>query len=354
MKLDSFLPTTLEINNSSSSIRLDQSESSYPPSPQVIHAICNATSTLNKYPFPKGGDYLREKLTIYTGAAKTQIVIGNGSDDLIELILKVFVHSNDQVLLPIPTFPGYSYAAENLGKEVIYVNPTDGFRLDVISILQKVTPKVRVIFIANPNNPTANLIRRSTLIEIIRQVNCLVVVDECYYEFSQETVADLTNTYPNLIVLRSFSKGFALAGLRIGYAITNSELASRLRSCTQFFGVNALAQAAAITTLDNLEYYRTQIKLMQQERTHLGRELSKLGFDVYPSNANFLFVGTQKLNIPSSYIAKSLQGKNIYVKDCTTVPGLDNFYFRTSIGNENENQVLLNELARLKHVLFEN
>lgn len=339
-------PTITFSHHPSDSIRLDQSESPYPPSPKVIQTICHAASKINRYPQVESSD-LQQELAIYTAKKPSQIVVGNGSDDLIELILKVFVDFSEQVLLPIPTFPWYWYAAKNLDREVVFVNRTHNFELDVTEILLHISSKVKVIFIANPNNPTANLIPRCQIVELISRVNCLVVVDECYYEFCQETVVDLVDVYPNLIVLRSFSKGFALAGLRVGYAIAPTELASCLRNRAQFFGVNALAQVAAITVLSDLEYYHTQIKLIQHARTSLSHELLELGFEVYPSVTNFLFVGTHKLSISSTYVANSLRAKNIYVKDCTGLPGLDNFYFRTSIGNDNENQLLLSELAIL-------
>ncbi len=346
MVQENYHPTIAFSYHPSNSIGLDQSESPYPPSPKVIQTICHAASKINRYPQVQSSD-LQKELAIYTAKKQSQIVVGNGSDDLIELILKVFVDRSEQVLLPIPTFPGYWYAAKNLHREVVFVNRIGNFELDVTGIIQKITTRVKVIFIANPNNPTANLIPRRQIVELVSQVNCLIVIDECYYELCQETVADLVDVYPNLIVLRSFSKGFALAGLRVGYAIAPTELASCLKNRTQFFGVNALAQVAAIAALSDLEYYCTQIKLVQYARNLLANELLELGFDVYPSATNFLLVGTSKLDITSTYVANNLKTKNIYVKDCTELPGLDNFYFRVSIGNDDENQLLLSNLANL-------
>jgi histidinol-phosphate aminotransferase len=159
-------------------IRLDQSECAYPPSPKVIQAISEAVPTINRYPEILGGS-LTQALAEYTSAKKEQIFIGNGSDDLIELILKVFVKEEEQILLPVPTFPWYWFSAKALNQEVIFTNRIEDFGLDIDVLIQKITPKVKVIFIANPNNPTANLAQRSILIELIKQVNCLVVVDEC-------------------------------------------------------------------------------------------------------------------------------------------------------------------------------
>lgn len=327
-------------------IRLDLSESPYPPSPKVIKAISETAPTINRYPEKLGG-YLRNALVDYTGAREGQIIIGNGSDDLIDLILKVFVSSQEQILVPIPTFPWYWFSAKAQDKEVLFANRTEDFGLNVDTVVEKVTSKVKVIFIANPNNPTGNLIPRSTLVELIERVNCLIVVDECYFEISQETVADLIDTYSNLIVLRSFSKGFALAGLRIGYAIANEVLIDYLYRTAQFFCVNSLAQVAGIAALSDLVYLRSQIQNVERERTRLIESFSKLGFTVYPSATNFIFIGTKLLDIASSDLVKRLQNKDIYVKDCGLSPGLDGFYFRTSISNYTDNQALLNAVNEI-------
>jgi histidinol-phosphate aminotransferase len=153
------------------------------------------------------------------------------------------------------------------------------------------------------------------------------------------------DTYSNLIVLRSFSKGFALAGLRVGYGIANETLVDYLYRAAQFFPVNRLAQVGAIAALNDLEYYQVKIAQMCQERTRLAQSLSKLGFCVYPSVTNFLFLGTKPLGIPSRHLVQELQTKNIYVKDCGFFPGLDGLYFRTSVGSYAENQALLDNLG---------
>lgn len=327
-------------------IRLDLSEPPYPPSPKVIEAILEAAPSINRYPEVLGGA-LRNALADYTGAREEQIIIGNGSDDLIDLIIKVFVSSYEHILVPIPTFPWYWFSAKAQDKKVLFVNRTENFGLNVDDLLEKVTSKVKIIFIANPNNPTGNLIPRNTLVKLIEQVDCLVVVDECYFEISQETVVDLIDTYSNLIVLRSFSKGFALAGLRIGYAIGNEVLIDYLYKVAQFFCVNRLAQVAGIAALNDLPYLHSQIQYVEQERTRLIESLSKLGFTVYPSATNFILIGTKPLNITSNNLVKFLQSKDIYVKNCGFSPGLDDFFFRTSISNYTNNHTLLNVLNEI-------
>ena len=328
---------------SEDAIRLDKGELPYPPSPDVIKAICDAASEINRYPDILGGT-LREALAQYTGVKTEQIVIGNGSDDLIELIIKIFVKPEEEVLLPIPTFFVYNFATRVVGGIPVSVKRTEDFGLNVEAILEKVTSKTKVLFIANPNNPTANLVSRNTILEILSCLDCIIVVDECYYEFCQETVADLIEQYPNLIILRSLSKSFGLAGIRLGYGIASETVIDYLYRASQLFPINKLAIAAANAALKDRDYVRLNIKNICQERTNLARELEKLGFIVYPSATNFLFVGTKPLGITSKDLVQFLQDKNILVADFGLKQGLDAYYFRIAIGTLRENQVLLEGL----------
>ena len=333
-------------------IRLDMGELPYPPSPHVQQAIARASSTLNRYPEGLGGA-LRGVLADYTGAREEQIVIGNGSDDLIELVVKTFVKPIEEVLIPIPTFFVFWSATRTLGGVPVFVNRTADFNLNVPAILDKITPKTKVLFIANPNNPTANLIPRDVIRSVLEQLDCIVVVDECYYEFCRQTAADLIEQYPNLIILRSLSKSFGLAGLRIGYAIANEETADYLYRAAQLLPVNSLAMVGAIAALGDKSYAYENVERICKARTNLAHELTALGFQVYPSATNFLFIGTQSLGIPSTSLVSALRTRNIFVQDFGLKPGLEQFYFRTSVGTAEENRALLTilkeEIPHLAH-----
>ena len=324
-------------------IRLDKGELPYPPSPKVVEAIAQAATTCNRYPAVLGG-VLRERLAAYTGASPEQLIISNGSDDLIELIIKVFVQPGQQVFLPVPTFFVYWHATQVMGGVPVFVQRTPDFGLDVDALVAKVTPDTKVLYIANPNNPTANLVARETLVEVLNRVNCMVVVDECYFELCQTTIADLVDTYPHLIVLRSLSKSFGLAGLRIGYGIANPQVVDYLYRAAQLFPVNKVAIAAGIAALEDQTYVQANIQKILAEKPRLQQALTDLGLKVHPSETNFLLVDTQPLNLQSKVLVKALQDQNIWVADFGSKPGLGNHYFRTAVGTPAENQALLKGL----------
>ncbi len=329
-------------------IRLDLGELPYPPSPQVLKTIHETTSMTNRYPNGVANP-VRAALAKYNGLSKDQIIVGNGSDDLIELIVKVFVSLGEEVIIPIPTFFVYwRHATEILGGKPVFAPRTADFGIDVESLVQKATsPLAKVIFIANPNNPTGNFVPREVIVEILERVNCIVVVDECYYEMCQKTVVDLVDKYNNLIILRSLSKSFGLAGLRIGYGVANPTCIDYLYRATQTFPVNRIAQAAALVALNDLDYMRAKLEQVRQEREKLAQRLQTLGFIVYPSETNFLFVRTEPLGIPSKHIVEALRARNIFVSDFGLKPGLDAYYLKTAVGTSDENKTLLTGLAEI-------
>lgn len=335
-----------QFSKESNAIRLDKGELPFPPSPKVIEAITKAATDINRYPEILGGS-LREALVGYTGTDYEQIFLGNGSDELIELILKIFLKPSEKVLLPIPTFFVYEFSTQLLGNSPILVSRTDNFDLDVEAILKKITSDTKVLFIANPNNPTANLTSRDKICQILDRVsNCIVVVDECYYEISQETVVDLIDYYPNLVILRSFSKGFGLAGLRIGYGIANSTIADSIQRASQLFSVNEIALKAATAALKDTSYIKSNLKKLNEEKNNLASSLTTLGLTVYPSNTNFLFVNTKFLDIPSKEIVQFLQEMNIFIADFGSKQGLDAYYLKITVGTHEENQILIEGLSK--------
>lgn len=327
-------------------IYLDRNELPYPPSPAVIQAISDAVPLLNRYPDTLGGS-LRKTLANYASVAEEEIIIGNGSDDLIELIVKVFMAPQEEVLIPNPTFPVYALSTQVMGGKPIFMKRGVNFDLNIKEIINQVTEATKIIFVANPNNPTGNLVDRQDLKMLIENVNCLVVVDECYYEMSQQTVSDWINDYKNLLVLRSFSKSFGLASLRLGYGIANAQTIDYLYRATQIFPVNTLALLTGMAALTDVEYAKEKIKQVCQERENLREKIEQMGFGVYPSATNFIFVNTKPLGILSADLVQRLREQNIWVRDFGGKLGLEPYYFRTAIGTMDQNQKLQDALGKV-------
>ncbi len=328
-------------------IRLDKGEFPYPPAPQVICAIQAAASSINRYPEVLTNT-LRQAIANYNQVDLDQIFVGNGSDDLIELVLKVCIEPGDEVILPVPTFFVYGAAAQMLGGGTVAVARKADFDLDVAAILAAITPRTKLIFIANPNNPTANLVDRAALIELLDKTDCLVVVDECYFEICQTTIAAEIERYPNLIVLRSLSKGFGLAGLRLGYGITNPQMTDYLYRVAQIFSVNQLAVIAGIAALADLSYVETKLAEIRKERQQLAQAMQTLGLEVYRSDTNFLLASCAAWNITSTALVSQLAQQEIFVADFGGKPGLNNYHLRIAIGTPAENQAFLTTLQSLK------
>jgi histidinol-phosphate aminotransferase len=334
-------------SKSDQAIRLDKGEFPYPPSPQVIGAIQAAASGINRYPEVLTSE-LRAAIASYNSVEIDQIFVGNGSDDLIELVLKICLEPGDEVILPIPTFFVYGAATQMLGGVTVAVPRAADFGLDVAAILAAVTARTKLIFIANPNNPTANLVDRSQLLELLENTDCLVVVDECYFEICQTTIANEIDKYPHLIVLRSLSKGFGLAGLRLGYGITNTRLADYVYRVAQIFPVNQLAIAAGIAALEDLDYVNTKLTEIKSEREQLAQTMKNLGLQVYRSDTNFLLVSCAPWQISSVDMVTQLAQQEILVADFGGKPGLDNYHFRVATGIPQENQIFLRALSLLQ------
>jgi histidinol-phosphate aminotransferase len=325
-------------------VRLDKGEFPYPPAPQVIEAIQAAASGVNRYPeilTPR----LREVLAGYCGVAVDRIAIGNGSDDLIESVLKICIEVGDEVIVPVPSFFVYGAATAMLGGRTVNVQRQADFDLDIPAILAAVNPRTKLIFIANPNNPTANGTARQNLVEILEQVNCFVVVDECYFEIYGETVVDLVDRYPHLIVLRSLSKSFGLAGIRIGYSIAQPQVTDYLYRVAQIFPVDVVAVAAGIAAIAAIDYARQKLREIVVDRDKLAGAIGDLGFKVYRSDTNFLFVSTSPLEMTAADIVHKLASNDIYVADFGHKPGLDDSHFRVATGIAEENEKLITVLG---------
>ena len=324
-------------------IRLDRNEQPVPPSPRVQEAIREAAAMAHRYP-GSGSPDLRSALATYNKVAPEHVVVGNGSDELIELVARAFLSNGDEVLIPAPSFFYYANATQSVGGVPVYPKRKADFTLDLDAIFAAVTPRTKVLYIANPNNPTGTATTRAELIEILERADFLVVVDECYHEFLGETVVDLLPMYPHLMIMRSFSKAFGLAGLRVGYAMASATFCDSLMRVAQAYSVNRIAQAAALAAIEDVDSARARIAEVCRQRAVLAEALMRLGYRVAASSTNFLLVSSAPLNRTSGAVVGHLRKSNIYVADFAGYSGLDSTWFRVTIGQPNENHAMLTAL----------
>jgi histidinol-phosphate aminotransferase len=323
-------------------VRLDYADCKYPPCDEVKRAIIEELNRINLYPDENYGK-LREEIAIYNNVKKENILVSNGSDELIDLIIRVF---GKTVLIPIPTFSQYERFARINGSEIILRNCLEnGYS---IKFTEDDLKRATLIFVCNPNNPTGNLIPKEEISRIIKNTDAVVAVDECYFEYCGVTCSDLIEECKNLVILRSLSKTFALAGLRLGYAISNDKIIQKLEKIKQVFNVNRLAEVAGITSLRNLSYYRNLIKKIESNRYKLERFLKKKKINVFPSYTNFLLIKL-KNEKEGMFLYKELKKRGIYVflGSSPDFSGLDNSFIRITIGTEKENDYLLKNIKEI-------
>ena len=324
-------------------IKLDGNENPYGCSPKVYQALATYPYYHN-YPDPEQRE-LRKALEGYTGLSRNHIVCGMGSDELIDLILRLFLKAGDEVINCPPTFGMYPFSADVCGGRVVNVPRTKRFGLDIAGIKKALTRRTKVIFIASPNNPTGNTSSEKEIVKLV-DAGRIVVVDEAYFEFSAVTVANLVPSCPNLIVLRTFSKWAGLAGLRIGYGLFPVEIADYLMKIKQPYNANAAAQAAVLASLADMEYLRANVARIVRERERLFGRLKEMDWlRPYPSEANFILCSLPRGE--AREVWQRLRMKGIFVryfdapllKDC----------LRISVGRPEHTNALVKVLKEVKH-----
>ncbi|NQT32377.1 MAG: histidinol-phosphate transaminase [Candidatus Omnitrophica bacterium] len=280
-------------------IKLASNESPYGPSEKVLEAIMEAAKSANRYP-DGGCFYLRKALSKKLSISGEKIVFGNGSDELIILALRAFVHPGEEIIISDPTFLVYKIASRIVGADVVTV-PVKDFKYDLEAIAERITPQTKMIFIANPENPTGTYISGDELKRFIEKVpkDVVVFIDEAYYEFAvggdyPETIDLIEREDKNIIVSRTFSKAYGLAGLRLGYIMARKDLAEAVNKVREPFNINSVAQAAAITALDDTESVNSSIKLTKEEKEKLYKAFDKLDIKYIPSRTNFILIDTKR------------------------------------------------------------
>lgn len=322
-------------------IKLDANESPYGCSPRVLQAFAE-TNSYHIYPDPEHRE-LRTMLEEYTGVGREYIAVGSGSDELIDLILRMTLEPGEKVINFPPTFVPYGIRIKMSGGKIINIPRGTEFGIDVEKAKSAIDKSTKVILLANPNNPTGNMTPVSEIISLL-ETGIFVVVDEAYYEFSGETVAHFVPSYPNLIVLRSFSKWAGLAGLRVGYGIFNPEVREIIYKSKLPYNVSSAAQLAAIESLRDLGNMKRRIEAITSERARLSKELKQQGILApYPSQANFILC--QAVNGDAAQIKGHLEQDGIFIRYFDT-PMLRNMV-RITVGKPEHTNALIKSLNKL-------
>jgi histidinol-phosphate aminotransferase len=313
-------------------IFLDANENPYP-------------SPYNRYPDPLQWR-VKEKLAIEKGIKPEQIFLGNGSDEAIDLLIRAFCEPNqDSILITEPTYGMYSVCAEVNAVNVQQVLLTPEFDIDLEAFPKTFDATTKIIFLCSPNNPTANLLSRDKILEVLKRFYGLVVIDEAYIDFAKSKgfVQELEK-YPNLVILQTFSKAWGLAGLRLGMCFASEEIIAILNKIKYPYNVNIRTQDLALDALENSNVKEAWVKEIIKQRDKMAKALLKIRIveHVFPSEANFLLVRVQ--NAPATY--HDLMEEKIIVRDRSRVALCYNC-IRITIGTPEENERLLNALEKL-------
>ena len=265
-------------------VKLNTNENPYPPSPKVAQAIAGVVEALRLYPEPTCLK-LRTVIGERFGLTADNVIIGNGSDNILDLITRCYVY-NGRVGQTVPSYSLYPIVAGMSGHGIIDVPFTRSMELDVESV---VAANAAVFFLTSPNAPTGVAFPLSQIETILQRIDGLLVVDEAYVDFGGETAAGLLKSYENLIVVRTFSKSYSLAGMRIGFGLASRGVIGMLNRVRDAYNVDRIAQVAARAAFEDIEYFELRCRQVVETREMLRKELDALGWFTYPSVTNFLF-----------------------------------------------------------------
>ncbi len=326
----------------SGSIKLASNENPLGPSPKAMTAIKKAVEGLNRYP-DGSGFYLSQALAMKHRVDISQIILGNGSNELIELLVRTFVQQGDEVISADPSFVVYKMITQ-AASGVNVIVPCKDMRHDLDAMAERITPKTKIVFIANPNNPTGTMNTRTEMERFMGRIpdNVIVAMDEAYFEYVTHAEypdsLDFLKENQNIIALRTFSKIYGLAGLRIGYGITTVEIAELLNKVRQPFNTNTLGQIGALAALSDRKHVDKSVAINNEGKQFLYQAFRRLGISYIPTEANFILFETQ------------LDAKDVYsglLKAGVIVRPMGVKRLRVTIGLPEENARFVSELEKI-------
>jgi histidinol-phosphate aminotransferase len=326
--------------------KLNYNENLFMPKEKLVESMREVAEECDLRIYPQEEESrLREKLSAYLKTPKDRIVIGNGSDELIDRIARLFLEKGDVTVSVVPTFPVCRYCIKHQGAEYIEVPLLKDFGLDVERLLDTFTSKTKLLYLCSPNNPTGNQFKMDDVENLVEEFPGIVMVDEAYAEYADYSMVSLVDKYENLIILRTFSKAFGLAGLRLGYAVTNAGLAKTLAEKTSLpFPVSTFTLSMGLKLLENSAVVGKAVKALKTERGTLIKRLNRIkGIEAFDSKANFVLFSTSK---PSDEVYQNLLKRGIIIKKYGKLLHLENC-LRTTVGLPQMNAKLLEALKEI-------
>ena len=327
-------------------VKLASNESPLGPSPKVLTALEEVISGVHRYP-DGNGFRLKEALSSKHSVDMSVLTLGNGSNDIIEFVARCFLSPKDNAIYSKYAFAVYPLIVQALGAEGIEVEAKD-WGHDLQSMLEAINKDTKIVFIANPNNPTGTFIKKNEMIRFLEKVpsQVIVLLDQAYFDYSNYESEDvsfsLVEDFPNLVISRTFSKAYGLAGLRVGYSVSSSNIADYLNRVRQPFNVNSLALAAAESALKDDEHLEKCLRINKDEKERLYRYFISHGYDYIESLANFISFDCKD---NSNEVFKNLLPKGVIARsmDIYKMPN----HLRVTIGLPEENSIFMESLTSL-------
>jgi histidinol-phosphate aminotransferase len=322
-------------------IKLNTNENPYPPSPKAIAALQNVDAdALRRYPDPFALEFA-QAVSDVLGVPSDWVIVGNGSDDVLNILIRAVAEGRDRkVVYPMPTYVLYRTLANMQPAEIVEVPYSENFQLPISEL---VAANGAVTFIASPNSPSGHIVPLDDLRKLAQQVSGIVAIDEAYTDFAEYSALPLVQEFDNVIVLRTLSKGYSLAGLRLGFGVANPSLLSGLFKVKDSYNIDAVAIAVGTTAMRDQDYKNTNAEKVKISRTKLTNDLKNLGFAVLESHGNFVLATPPQGNAEEIYL--KLKESGILVRYFNQAGLADKL--RITVGTDEQNQALIDFLATL-------
>lgn len=326
-------------------IKLSRNENPFDIPYEVKEEILKEILLIPWNRYPDGQSLkLRKKLAEFLGVSPDNLLVGTGSGELIQIIVNALVEKDDKVILPTPTFPLYEKILQQKMANIIRVYlEKENFSLDLNKVRLYFSVNPKLVVISNPNNPTGNFLIDKGDLNRIKDFPGFILIDEAYYEFSGLSFINYIKEIPNLIILRTFSKAFSAAGIRLGYLIANGKVVEFLNKYRLPYNINIFSQIAGEKLIEKWSLLKNRIDFIKKERERIYKEMKKINYiEVYPSNTNFILFRSPKI----CEIWKRCEEKGIALRDFSSEPLLDNC-LRVSVGDKFENDLFINTLKEV-------